>query len=378
MNEKTITENAKIKIWADGSINFVKTRRVITQAEAEDCFGKQSIRFYGVRDTLSTQRGHISVRRCGVNTIKRHNPNIVFQFKDDLFPVDAAGKAIDVTSGYAMPNFAALKSDFFAEGARVLFGSKFQRDIPKKDENIFEICPFHEAKYILISKEDYPADLLERKENAAYRSLVLRSEYAHEATPYGSFTGGTVVSYYVFRIEDRNFFQCPETENELAIYLSEYFSAEEVIAAFGETQEKGKLTEDETENFCFYRFDDGFSAEATWVIDARGRLIAPQPTIADNDETTSFIGATVARWEYWDKVNRECLVLRWKKPSISGKHEFRVEQLPEYLTWEQYERASSLQQAIRSEWSDKKSPIDGNLSPQLRAGWGLESPKKPE
>lgn len=343
--------------------------REITEAEAKACFGAKSVRY--------TENGRLNVRRCGINRGKRVNPNIVFQFRDELVPLDRDKNVpIDVTGGYEMPHVAQLFYDELFSGTRILFGCEFVRNCPKHSEATFTICQWEEAKYALIRKEDYAADLAARKKTNGYRYFTDHCEYVCEGHPGDHPTYNSVTSFYVVKTERvmpilKNQIiakQATESEikQELAIYLSERFRLNK------DESVKMELPE-ELPTFRFYHYTDGFSAEGAWVIDPRGRLLAPSK-ISD-DEVSNFIGATVARWEIWTNVTKDDLVLYWKKPGIITEHVFEVRQEPTSLTFAQYERTLSLERAIEEAWVDHKSPIGLEGSPKVGSGWNLKAPK---
>ncbi len=104
----------------------------------------------------------------------------------------------------------------------------------------------------------------------------------------------------------------------------------------------------ETKPFKAMHYEDGFSHEQGWVLDKYGRLLAPK---IGNDETSSFVGATVARRECWE-IAEDCLAIQYCCESPSAKAQFSFFQKPEIVTQAQLDRLEVLQHQLMQERID--------------------------
>lgn len=118
-------------------------------------------------------------------------------------------------------------------------------------------------------------------------------------------------------------------------------------------------------------YEDDISIAETYVVDFKGRLIAP-----DNirDACHKF-GEDVKKAGFytWTQLPENVLILFWNKPSISEPHEFIVHQRPAAISVAQYERVLWIEAKIRSEY---KSPLPYQPTPNVGNGWGITDPDR--
>ncbi len=316
--------------------------RKMSEKELKSYYQRYAHRYY-----VDIEGSGMSVRDCRSDRKVLGRSNLIFHLPMAGILVDESGNDYDiVVEMLPLWSMAQLIWKDFSQNASVLLGANVLGDDKKSFKSHFDVVlDSKEAHYIYIRDSKRVPD-----------ALLKQAVHYHLGNPEAS----AIIdrdNHYVFPL-GLSYRKLDSSKNQ---YIIEHHQEDLRVARhtyqfclkrrFGELPlvERQVAEVVPVRDFTAQRYEDELACQCSFVMDATGRLLAPECS----SDKANFIGATMVATETWKDIAQDAVIMNYRSDCFSLPAEYSFEQRPEKFSVVQLDRIMMLAKKLQSQRYEK-------------------------
>lgn len=325
------------------------------------------VEFYGRYAKITRGGSQVTIPRGGRNRGERGIPNAVFNLEFPGALLDKQKQLVDITQGFKIPALISCFYQKFSDDATLVPISKLTNDTHGRNrKNLYVTLNPNKVTHVMIAqrrnhdKGQDIDDLAELADAVCLGELVEGEAYCWD---YFVFNLGVDYNHVAHTdqhfLSDAKYAGCGQRKERAEIlrgYLEKHFGKVDELLAEDEVpnkkpqQQKAKQRpiDQKPESFTFWNYKDEIYRNFAYVIDVEGRLL--EPNITDpHVGKHKFTGAEISVDETWKDLPDDCIIISYKRRSLSEPAEFQFHYRKGQVTTAQLERILYIEQKMRNE-----------------------------